>query len=159
MLHRLQRRLPRSLLAVELVDEKYYGLLVLAGVTGLYLCARLETLLRIYDEYAHVGYLESRKETAAEVVRPGRIYNVELIAVEFGEHLRRIDAPLVVVLYIGMVRESRIGLYRAAAIYHFTLESHSLCKGGFTGTGSAEQYDVLDLVGEVFLHNLSFLML
>ena len=135
---RIERSLPRSFLAVELVDYRDDRFVVRAGIAGLDFGTHFEAVLRIDQHDADVGYLESREKAAAEVVSARSVDNVEFVSVVFGEQKRRIDRPLVDVFDVGVVRQRAVGFDRAPAVDYFAVECHRLGQGGLPRARGAE---------------------
>ena len=123
---RFERIFPRSLLAVQLIDHGDDRFLVRTRIARLNFRPHFETVLRIQQHHAHVGYFERRKQPAAKVVRTRRIDDVQLTPVVLGEQDRRVNRPFIQMFDLRVVRQRIVVFDTAAAVDHLSVKSHCL---------------------------------
>ena len=123
---RFERIFPRSLFAVQLIDHGDDRFLVHTRIARLNFRPHFETVLRIQQHHAHVGYFERRKQPAAKVVRTRRIDDVQLTPVVLGEQDRRVNRPFIQMFDLRVVRQRIVVFDAAAAVDHLSVKSHCL---------------------------------
>ena len=138
--------------SVKLVECEDYGFVYTGSGAEDVLCAYFYAVLGVDNDKACVCDVECRYGIAYEVVSSRAVDDVELLAKELGIYHGGEHGGSVFLLYREVVAYGVLCFDCAAAFYHSTLEEHSFCECGFPGSLAAQQGDVFNFVGLIYLH-------
>ncbi len=140
---------------VKLVNQKNYRLVILFGISEKVLCAYFNTLSSVYQHYCCISNIERRDCSIDEVIGTGAVNNIQFFSQPFCVKHGRKHRETIFVLYSVIIRYRVITFYITSAIYNTTLKEHSFSEGGFTRAAATKQRYVLDLISQIYLHDVS----
>ncbi|OAV74059.1 hypothetical protein Barb7_02497 [Bacteroidales bacterium Barb7] len=140
------------LVVIQVIDKEDNRLLELLCIAELVDSAHFHTVLGIQKHQRTVGHIQGRHSPAYKVVRPRTIDEVQLRVLPLqtekgGKH------RVAVLLFHRKIVGHRIScIHTPASFYNATLEKHSFCEGGFPGTRTPQDGDVLNVICLIYLH-------
>ena len=111
----------------------------------------------VHNESCKVAHLEGREFATAKVIHAGSVNEVELVVLELGVENSGVDATLLLLLQLGVVRQGVACLHGTFSVDNFAFKGKSLGKSGLARTRTANDNYVAEIVNMISFHCVVFL--